>query len=271
MAATVRIGDETWELPNVACRSRTDGSSPFSLAASIGLIGLGLSELSLYVDIRDDDGEGRQTGDGVVHQVALTEGPLTAPTLSRLGASDSGEMTITIDGPRVTATGTYDDRLTADVVEAVPGTVEAECGTTIADVATPATSEAPVAADGWVTVDGTTFEFTFGDPPRCGIAGNDGRIVAHGQLVDDRDRGVTFTYATADATSSGNPAMQIIIEDAAGGQLWFSAVGFSPDSGRGSIDSIVVEGDTVSLSGNLTSGSDGSVLAEFTAQATCDA
>jgi hypothetical protein len=272
-AATVRIGDETWELPNVACRLRTGGTTPLSLVASTGLIGLSLSELSLYVDILDDDGEGRQAGDGVVHQVVLTEGPLTQPTLHRRGTSGEGEMTITIDGERVTARGTFDDTLTTDVVEAVPGIVEANCSTIIADADPSETpSGAPVAADGWVTVDGTTFEFTFGDPPLCNLPGNDGRVGGRGYLVDDRNREVTFNYATAEMSESGNPSMQIIIDGLDGNQLWYSAVGFSEGStGVGSIDSIVVVGNTVRISGSLASGSDRTVLADFTAEATCNA
>jgi hypothetical protein len=267
-AATVRIGDETWELPNVACRLRTGGTTPLSLVASTGLIGLSLSELSLYVDILDDDGEGRQAGDGVVHQVVLTEGPLTQPTLHRRGTSGEGEMTISIDGQRVTARGTFDDALTSDVVEEVPGTVEANCGTIIADG--PETSEAPATADGWVTVDGTTFEFTFGDPPLCNLPGNDGRLNGRGHLVDDRDRAVTFNYATAEMSESGNASMQIIIDGPDGNQLWYSAVGFEGIDDRGSIDSMVVDGNTATISGTLADGSDRTILAEFTAEATCD-
>lgn len=266
--ATVQIGDETWELPNVACRSRTGGTMPVSLAASTGLIGVSLSDLSLYVDIRDDDGEGRQAGDGVVYQVVLTEGPLREPTLHRRGASDVGVMTIDFDGQRVSARGTFDDHLTPDVVEEVAGAIEADCGTIIGDVVAP--SEAPAEADGSVTVGGTTYEFSFGDPPRCNIPGQDGRVGSRPFLVGDPDSQVTFSYATAEMSASGTPSMQIIIPGPDGSQLWYSAVGILPTD-VGSIDDIEVEGNTVRISGSLRDGSDRTIRAEFTAEATCDA
>lgn len=89
------------------------------LAASVGLIGISLTELSLYVNILEG---------GSLHEVALTEGPLRSPTLYHRGATDVGEMAITVDGSLVAATGTFDNMLTADVVESVSGTVEADCG-----------------------------------------------------------------------------------------------------------------------------------------------
>lgn len=265
-AATITIGDETWGLANVACRMRSDGTEPFMLAASNGLIGVSLSELSLYVNVRDDGGEGLLEGDSVVHQVVLSDGPIRTPTLHRRGASDAGEMTITIAGPRITARGTFDDVLTPEVEE-VPGTVEADCGTIIADAPEP--SVAPAEADGWVTVGGETFEFTLGDPPLCNLPGGDGRVRASGVLVDDPTRAVTFNYGTADATQTGSPAMQIIVDGPDGNQLWYSAVGIL-STDVGSIDSIEVDGNTVRISGRLADGSDTTTLADFTAEMTCD-
>ncbi|MBW2380567.1 MAG: hypothetical protein JRG70_13620, partial [Deltaproteobacteria bacterium] len=40
----------------------------------------------------------------------------------------SGETVITIDGDHVTAEGLFDDLVTDDVFEQVPGTLDATCG-----------------------------------------------------------------------------------------------------------------------------------------------
>lgn len=136
----------------------------------------------------------------------------------------------------------------------------------------PSPSVAPAEAHGFVTVDGTTYEFSFGDPPACNLPGQDGRVGSCASLVDDTDSQVTFTYATAEMSASGTPSMQIIINGPDGGPLWYSAVGFSGiGMDRGSIESITVEGDTVRISGTLQAGSDSSIVAAFAAEATCDA
>jgi hypothetical protein len=258
-AATITIGEETWELPTVACRVSGDGTESFALIATTGIIGLNLSDLYLNVEILES---------GDLHRVSLSEGPMGAPTLHRSGASDIGEMAITLDGERVTARGIFDNMLTPEV-EATSGTVEADCGPIMTPAPSP--SVAPAEVHGFVTVDGTTYEFTFGDPPLCNLPGQDGRVGHRAVLVDDPSSQVTFSYATAEMSTTGQPAMQIVINGPGNvEQLWYSAVGFGGND-RGSIDSITVDGDTVRISGTLEGGPDGSIVADFTAEATCDA
>jgi predicted small secreted protein len=121
--------------------------------------------------------------------------------------------------------------------------------------------------DGYVEVDGTVFEFSFDPPGRCGIDAGDGTVVAQGFMVDDPSRQVAFTYALAENSSDGEDWLQIVLYDASGNQLWYSAVGFTSDP-VGSVTSLEENGDTVTASGELLSQLDGT-LAEFTAEATC--
>ena len=262
----VHIADETWSLPTVAC-IWGGGTNPLTIAAAEGLIGLDLRKPHLTVRIIDDSGGGRYEGEGVVYEVQFTTGALSASALSRTATSVGGELTVSVAGSRVTAEGTFDDDQTNDVVEAIPGSVDADCGQAAPPV-TPSTPRPVAATDGTITVDGTTFEFTFGSPPRCGIDGGDGHVVGYGQLVEDPNSQVSLSYALAEDTASGEPVMQIVIGDADGNQLWYSAVGFGMDD-IGSVKSIAVDGDTVTISGTLADGLDHTKVSSFTAQATC--
>lgn len=121
---------------------------------------------------------------------------------------------------------------------------------------------------GFVTVDGTTYDFSFDDPGRCGIPAEEGVIVGQGRFVDDPQRQVIFTYGLAEDTEDGEPLMQIIVYDEEGQQLWYSSVGYGSDD-VGSIGDLAKSGDTVTVSGQLSFSADGT-LADFTAEATCD-
>ncbi len=264
--AIVHIADETWSLPTIAC-IWGGGTNPLTLAAAEGMIGLDLSKPHLTLRITDDSGAGRYAGEGVVYEVQFTTGALSESAVSRTATSVGGELTVSVAGSRVTAQGMFDDEMTNDVVETFPGSVDADCG----QEAPPVTASTPtpmVAADGTITVDGTAFEFTFGSPPRCGIDGGDGHVVGSGHLVDDPNSQVSLSYALAADTPSGEPAMQIVIGSADGTQLWYSAVGYGMDD-IGSVKSIAVDGDTVTISGTLADGLDHTKLSSFTAQATC--
>jgi hypothetical protein len=121
---------------------------------------------------------------------------------------------------------------------------------------------------GFVTVDGTTFNFSFDSPGRCGVAVEEGKIAAQGFLVDDPTRQVVFTYGLPEDTPDGRPHMQIVLYDENGEQLWYSAVGYGGDD-VGSISSLAKSGNTVTMSGQLSSVADQSI-GDFTAEATCD-
>lgn len=263
--ATITIGDAAWQLPTVACIWDSEGM-PLALAAADGVIGLDLSKPQLAVRILDQTGAGRLEGDGVAYEVMLRAGDFGTATLAWSSTTDFGGAVIHVDGSRVTAEGRFDDEVTADV-ESVEGSMEADCGTERPPLSVAPETPAPD-ADGTVTVDGTAFAFTFGTPPQCGIPGTDGRVVGYARLVDDPSRQVAVTYGLAEETSSGDPALQIVIYAADGSQLWYSAVGIT-GTDIGSIESIVREGDTVTIEGTLARGEDPSVTASFNAVVTC--
>lgn len=263
VSAAVTVGGESWELPNVACVVRTNS---FELIAAEGIIGVSSGPtVSLKVD-----GDPLDTEAGNA-EVAFFSGPLTDPDIAWTSSTGIGDAVVSTDGSRVTMTGLFDDALT-DSVEAVEGAVDADCGE-MPEVPVVTTTLPPdYSVDGTVTVGGETFSFTY-DPEAGGICdrpGNEGRVATRGWLVDDPSREVTFTYGLPEATSDGEPHLQLIIYDADGQQLWYSAVGFISGSSTGSVDSLTKEGDTVNASGTLLrSGSNPEELAEFTVEATC--
>ncbi len=130
-------------------------------------------------------------------------------------------------------------------------------------------NDAGVDQDGFVTVEGMTFAFTYDNNGRCGADGGNGSVVSFGNLLDDPTRQVTFTYGLADETDSGEPIMQVIVMAEGGGtQLYYSAVGFGGKT-IGSIDSVTRDGNTVRIEGQLQRVVD-QILVPFEAEATCD-
>lgn len=132
----------------------------------------------------------------------------------------------------------------------------------------PGSSDGELTQHGFVTVDGTTYNFSFDPPGRCGLPAEDGRIVGQGVFVDDPNRQVAFTYGLPENAPDGQPSMQIIVYDEEGQQLWYSAVGYTSND-VGSISDLAKNGNTVTMSGQLSLSADGT-LADFTAEATCD-
>ncbi len=123
--------------------------------------------------------------------------------------------------------------------------------------------------DGFVTVEGTTYEFTYDNNGRCGAEVGDGSVVSFGNVIGEPSRQVTFTYGLADETDSGEAIMQVIVLAEGGAtQQYYSAVGFGGKM-IGSIDSITRNGDTVRINGELQRVVD-QVLVPFEAEATCD-
>lgn len=264
VSAVVTVGGESWELPNVACVVRTNS---FELIAAEGIIG---ASSGPTVSVRVE-GDPLDTEAGTA-EVAFFSGPMTAPDVAWTSSTGIGDAAVSTDGSRVTMTGLFDDALT-DSVETVEGAVDADCGE-MPEVPVVTTTMPPdYSVDGTVTVGGETFSFTYA-PEAGGICdrpGNDGRVATRGWLVDDPSREVTFTYGLPEATPDGEAHLQLIIHDAEGQQLWYSAVGFIPGSSTGSVDMLAKEGDTVSASGTLLrSGSNPEELAEFTLEATCN-
>lgn len=261
-AASFTVGGDRWEFENLVCIT---GPTSLDVLASQGLIGVS-TDPTVVVKIL---GDWAGTGDGQIQTFDFTmfEGPLTAPDTSWSASLDGGEPSFDVDGNRFTAEGLFDDGLTPGTTEAVEGRFEATCPDPIEAPPVTTTTLPDLAESGSVTVGGETFVFTFDPPGRCGSDAGDGKVANIGVLVDDPTRQVVFTYATAEMSTDGEPALQLIIYDADGNQMWYSAVGYFGD-GVGSIESITGDANSVTVSGELQrSGTE--QLAPFTAEATC--
>lgn len=263
-AASFTIGGDSWDFDNLVCIA---GPASLDVIASQGMIGVSTDPTVVIKILGDWEG----SGDGEIEtfDFAMFEGPLTDPDTSWSTTLDTGGASFSVDGNRFTAQGAFDDGLTLDATEEVEGEFEATCEEPIVAPPTTTTTLPDLTESGSVTVGGETYVFTY-DPPygRCGTEGNEGRISNSGVLVDDPSSQIVFTYATAEMSTSGEPALQLIIWGPDGQQLWYSAIGFS-GSGTGSIESMSGDATSVTVSGELQR-SGTQELAPFTAESTCD-
>jgi hypothetical protein len=133
-SATLTIGDEVWEFERVLCAFSLEESQtedyPFNLSA-FGESATG-NRIQLTSDIRDPSGEGRYAGDGVTYRVEVDDiDDFENPSVS-WGTNDDeifggSPVDFQVDGNEVNASGVFDDGLTEDAMEAVPGTLVAVC------------------------------------------------------------------------------------------------------------------------------------------------
>ncbi len=156
--ARLTVGDQTWEFENYRCAfghgaTQSDVYS-FSSTDTIEVDG---ARLELFFDIRDEDGEGRYEGDGVFHELRLTDVTDRGDSKRIATAVNfSGNefflyrmfnelpedeplldpLTVRIDGDRVTAEGWFREGGEFSVVDHerpleeqfVRGSFEATCG-----------------------------------------------------------------------------------------------------------------------------------------------
>jgi hypothetical protein len=81
--------------------------------------------VQVSLDIRDDSGEGRLDGDGLIPGLEINDISDFENPAVQWSATD-GE--ISIDGYDIVFEGTFDDRLTPGEVEAIPVTLSGTCG-----------------------------------------------------------------------------------------------------------------------------------------------
>lgn len=261
--ASLTVGGERWEFGNLVCLV---GPASLDLVASQGLAGVSTEPTAVVKVVGDWEG----TGDGQIQTVdiGMFEGALTSPETAWSATLTVGGASFEVDGKRFVGEGLFDDGLTPGATEEVEGIFVAECDDPIVAPPQTTTTLPDFAESGSVTVDGETFVFTYDSPGRCGVDAGDGKITATGVLVDDPSRQIVFTYATAEMSADGEPAMQLIIYGPDGQQQWYSAVGYFGD-GVGSIETMTGDPTSVSITGTLQrSGTE--ELAPFTAEATCD-
>lgn len=263
-AATFTVGGDSWDFDNLVC---IPGPASLDVIASQGMIGVS-TDPTVVIKIVGDWGG---SGDGQIQtfDFAMFEGAMTNPDTSWLTAPHADASSFDVDGNRFTARGIFDDGLTAGTTEEVQGEFRATCPEPIVAPPTTTTTLPDLTEAGSVTVGGETYVFTYDVPyGRCGNEGNEGRISNSGVMVDDPASQIVFTYATAEMSESGEPALQLIIYGPDGQQLWYSAIGFFGD-GTGSIESMTGDATSVTVSGELQrSGTE--ELVPFTAESTCD-
>lgn len=125
--ATLTIGDQTWEFPSFLCAFGHDAtqSSVYSFSSDSRGEHEGAT-VQMQANIRDDSGEGRFEGEGLTHDVYITDiSDFENPSIDLQFTGPSG---IVLDGNTVMAEGLFDDALTNEIEE-IPGTLEATCGT----------------------------------------------------------------------------------------------------------------------------------------------
>jgi len=127
------VGDDSWSFDDVFCafspeEARNDRVS-FTLAA-FGETAEGV-RIQLDATIQDPDEEGRYKGQGVIFSVSLDDvEDFENPALGWLlltGFFSEVDPVILVDGKTVTVDTIFDDALTDDVSEEVPGTLRGTC------------------------------------------------------------------------------------------------------------------------------------------------
>ncbi len=136
-SATLTIGDETWDFAGFMCAfgHEETQSAVYSFSSnSFGTHSTG-ARVQMQAEIRDESGQGRYEGDGIVYELSLDdiddfENPSVSWSSSNselFPGAGSGDAVVRIDGKHVTAEGKFDDGRT-DETEMVPGTLDGTCG-----------------------------------------------------------------------------------------------------------------------------------------------
>jgi hypothetical protein len=130
-SATLTIGDETWEFDEFGCAFGYEATQTevysFS-SSSFGEHSNG-ARVQMQAEIMDDSGQERVEGDGVIYMVYINDiENFDDPAVDWEARGPAETIVVRIDGDSVTAEGVFDDLLTDLEVEAVPGTLDATCG-----------------------------------------------------------------------------------------------------------------------------------------------
>jgi hypothetical protein len=122
VAATLTIGDETWEFDQFRC-AFDQNDFPFN-ASAFGEDTSGV-RVQLTADIFDGSGQ-------EITAIELDDiDNALDPTVSwRSESSFGGETELMIDGDQVTGSGLFDDQLTVEI-EQIPGNLQATCTETL--------------------------------------------------------------------------------------------------------------------------------------------
>lgn len=135
--ATLTIGSETWEFSGFMCAFGHEATQSDVYSFSSNAFGEHTTgaRLQMQADIRDESGQGRYEGDGIIYELTLNDiSDFENPSVSwssdnreLIPGTGSGDAVVHIDGNHLTAEGNFDDGRT-DEIEKVPGTLDATCG-----------------------------------------------------------------------------------------------------------------------------------------------
>ena len=122
--ATLTVGEESWNFSGLQCAfghsATQSGVYSFSSTTFADLDG---ARAQLQVSIRDEQGQGRYSGDGVTAEIEFDDiDNVAEPAISVL-ASDA---TVTIDGNTITGSGQFRDQVGG--VDGIAGTFAGSCG-----------------------------------------------------------------------------------------------------------------------------------------------
>lgn len=130
-SATLTIGEQTWEFDSFGCAFGYDATQSSIFVFSSNAIGehSNGARVQMQANIEDDSGQERYEGEGVIYSVDIDDiDDFENPSVSWQARGPADEIVVEIDGDRVTAQGVFDDLLTDLVIEEVPGTLDATCG-----------------------------------------------------------------------------------------------------------------------------------------------
>ena len=126
-SATLTIGDEVWEFDSFQCAFGHENTESAVYAFTTNAFGEHSdgTRVQMQANVRNEAGDGRVEGDGLTHEVFINDiEDFDNPVVDwEMNAPDG----ITIDGIKVSATGTFVDK-TSNGAGEVDGTLDAECG-----------------------------------------------------------------------------------------------------------------------------------------------
>ena len=132
-SATLTVGDESWSFDDVFCAFSPEESRNDRVSFTLSAFGETAEGVRTQLDatIQDPDEDGRYEGNGVIFSVSLDdvedfENPSVGWSLLT-GFFSEVDPVILVDGKNVTADTIFDDGLTDDVIEEVPGTLRGTC------------------------------------------------------------------------------------------------------------------------------------------------
>ena len=126
--ATLTIGDQVWEFDNFVCAFGHEATQSETFSFTTDSRGeFDGVRVQMQVTIADDSGQGRFEGEGTSQRISFNDvSDFDNPSIDWSMPRVAGA--ISIDGYGISAEGLFDDQLTAQERDSVPGALDATCG-----------------------------------------------------------------------------------------------------------------------------------------------